>query len=118
MSRPETRGSETRRTNKDRSRKRYTLSPAGLASLRDSARAAMPWRYSTGPRTKAGKGRSSMNALKHGERSAERVESRRLAHCALTLLREEGEAERRQMEQLANHEDWVQRIALELGFEL
>ena len=55
-----------------------------------------------------------MNATKHGERSAERVESRRLAHYALKLLREEGEAERRQVEQLANHENWIQRIELEL----
>ena len=55
-----------------------------------------------------------MNAMKHGELSAERVESRRLANYALKLLREEGEAERRQAEQLTNQEDWVRRIELEL----
>ena len=55
-----------------------------------------------------------MNATKHGERSAERVESRRLANYALKLLREEGDAERRQMERLPNQEDWIQRIELEL----
>lgn len=55
-----------------------------------------------------------MNALKHGERSAERVESRRLANYALKLLREEGGTERRQTERLTNQEDWVQRIELEL----
>jgi len=59
-----------------------------------------------------------MNALRHGDRSAERVESLGLANYALKLLCEEGEADRRQMERLTNQEDWVQRIALELGFEL
>lgn len=37
----------------------------------------MPWRQSTGPKTEAGKALASMNAYKHGARSAlteERVE--------------------------------------------
>src|SRR5687768_8895726 len=98
----------TRRTNKDHSPRRpYRLSPEGLSSLRESARQVMPWRHSTGPRTASGKARSSMNAMKHGERSAERVESRQLVHYALRLLRAEGEAEQRQTEQLTNQEDWI-----------
>jgi len=46
------------------------LSALGLSSLRASARRIKPWEYSTGPRTEAGKARSSLNALKHGCRSA------------------------------------------------
>lgn len=55
-----------------------------------------------------------MNALKHGDRSADRIESRRLANVALKLLREEDDAERREMEQLTDTQKWIQRIAVEL----
>ena len=54
-----------------------------------------------------------MNAMKHGERSAERTESRRLAHYALKLLRAEDEAERWAVARIANEQDWIRRIALE-----
>jgi hypothetical protein len=50
----------------------YRLTPAGLASLRASARRARPCKRSTGPRTPDGKARSRLNATKHGERSPKR----------------------------------------------
>ena len=56
-----------------------------------------------------------MNALKHGERSAERVESRRLANFGLRLLRAEDEVERRSLERIADEQDWIRRIAFELN---
>lgn len=57
-------------------RRRYRLTPAGLASLRESASRVKPWEQSTGPRTADGKARSRQNALKHGERSAEALSQR------------------------------------------
>lgn len=67
-----------RRTNKDdvaaparvRLDRPYRLSSAGLASLQAAARANRPWSRSTGPRTAAGKSRSSRNAVRHGLRAA------------------------------------------------
>lgn len=52
-----------------RPRRRYRLSPDGLAALRESAQRVRPWERSTGPRTAVGKRRSRANALRHGERS-------------------------------------------------
>jgi hypothetical protein len=46
------------------------LTAEGRRALSEAARRNQPWRASTGPRTAAGKARSSRNALKHGERSA------------------------------------------------
>lgn len=45
-------------------RKPPTMTPARLAANRRNAR------FSTGPRTGQGKGRSRLNSLRHGERSA------------------------------------------------
>ena len=66
----------------------YRLSPEGLESLRASARRTRPWERSTGPRTAQGKARSRMNAWKHGERSAEATQQKRLSKELLSLLRE------------------------------
>lgn len=44
--------------------------PAGLERLRRAALEREPWKQSTGPRTAAGKARSSQNALVHGVRAA------------------------------------------------
>ena len=46
-----------------------------------------PWQNSTGPKTAEGKGRVSQNALKHGLRSAELIDSQRKASQELRELR-------------------------------
>jgi hypothetical protein len=75
----------------------YRLTAAGLAALRASALRNKPWLASTGPRTAAGKARSSANALRHGERSADarqrRGEAAELMRV-LRLLRAVGTADR------------------------
>lgn len=52
-------------------RRFYRLTPAGLSSLRASASLHRPWLASTGPRSLRGKAAAQMNALRHGERSAD-----------------------------------------------
>ncbi len=80
---------ETRRTNRDAApRRRYRLTPAGLASLRASIRRVTPWERSTGPRTLEGKARSRLNATKHGERSAEAMARRRELTTMFAVLRD------------------------------
>ncbi len=64
-------GRESAEHTRPTARRRYRLTPAGMASLRAAARRVRPWEHSTGPRTTAGKARSRMNALRHGDRSAE-----------------------------------------------
>lgn len=44
-----------------------------------------PWKHSTGPKSEAGKMRSSMNAIRHGERSY--VADIKMARVALDLHR-------------------------------
>jgi hypothetical protein len=58
-------------------RRRKGWSPERRARQAAAIRAWQPWRKSTGPRTQAGKARSSRNALKHGSRSKATVEARR-----------------------------------------
>ncbi len=43
--------------------------PERRAAQAERIKAFKPWLKSTGPKTKSGKKRSSLNALKHGERS-------------------------------------------------
>ncbi|MDB5297132.1 MAG: hypothetical protein JWO31_3115 [Phycisphaerales bacterium] len=66
----------------------YRLSPAGLAALRANAERVKPWARSTGPVTDKGKNRSKMNALWHGERSAEVVAARKRTTALLRAIRE------------------------------
>jgi hypothetical protein len=61
----------------------YHLSPQGRVALRRTAAANRPWAKSTGPRTAAGRARSSVNAFKHGERSRAAAEQRRRAAATL-----------------------------------
>ena len=44
-----------------------------------------PWRHATGPRTEAGKARCVMNALRHGFRRREHIETARLARHTLRV---------------------------------
>src|ERR1041384_3794256 len=60
----------------------------GLMSLRSSVRRVRPWEQSTGPRTAKGKARSSMNARKQGERSADAIAISRQLAALLRALRE------------------------------
>ena len=43
--------------------------PERRAAQSERIRALKPWLKSTGPKTRSGKKRSSLNALKHGERT-------------------------------------------------
>jgi len=65
----------------------YCLTPAGLASLRVSARRVRPCEPSTGPRTPHGKARSRLSATEHGERSAEAIARRWELVGVFSLLR-------------------------------
>jgi hypothetical protein len=55
--------------------KRKALTPAGRERLRQAALSSRPWRFSTGPRTPAGKARSAQNG---GARQRGPVSVRRL----------------------------------------
>ncbi len=57
----------------------YCLTAAGLESLRASAAKHRPWLKSTGPTSEAGRGRSSKNATKHGQRGRLAREAARAA---------------------------------------
>ena len=76
-------------------KRRYHLSPAGLAALQAAAERRKPWLSSTGPRTGAGLARSSMNALLHGDRSVEVIERRRSIRVLLRHVRATNGAGRR-----------------------
>lgn len=69
-------------------KRQYWATPEGLAALRASAGRVKPWARSTGPTSEAGRDRAKMNALKHGERSAETLSARRDATAALRVVRE------------------------------
>ena len=70
-------------------RKRWTGHTAqGKARLRAAAMKNKPWLSATGPRTKTGKNRTKMNALKHGDRSAEAVAARRILAELLRKVRD------------------------------
>ena len=64
----------------------YRLTDQGLHRLRSIAAANRPWERSTGPRTPAGKNRSSRNAWKHGWRSREAIETLQRARAAIRVL--------------------------------
>jgi hypothetical protein len=66
-------------------RRQYVLSRVGRRTLQRTARLKKPWRYSTGPKTSLGKAISSMNALKHGERSAITTAFQRACRAAMVL---------------------------------
>jgi hypothetical protein len=55
--------------------KRQGLSPVGRERVRAAALAHRPWRFSTGPRTPAGKARSAANgkARRKGEKSVREI---------------------------------------------
>ena len=65
-------------SNPGKPRRPYRLTPEGLAKLQANIQKVQPWKKSTGPRTPQGKARSSQNARKHGERSAEAIVNRKL----------------------------------------
>lgn len=58
-------------------KRRYTLSEAGRASLQNAVQKNRPWEKSTGPTTEEGKQRSSKNGLVRWERIARAKEKNR-----------------------------------------
>jgi hypothetical protein len=68
-------------------RKKYRLTHEGRMSLRRSAAIHQAWLKSTGPRTAAGKRRSSQNHLIHGLFTAEFTAERRVYWAALRETR-------------------------------
>jgi hypothetical protein len=56
------------------------------ASLRRPAAAVRPWRWSTGPRTPAGKRRASYNGWRHGRRSLLMRAAKALARARAAYL--------------------------------
>ncbi|TWT40943.1 hypothetical protein RAS1_36310 [Phycisphaerae bacterium RAS1] len=63
---------------------RRGLTKDGRRRLREAALRNRPWTYATGPRTAAGKARSSGNATKSGEHTAESKAARRQARETVT----------------------------------
>lgn len=109
----------SRRTKLDRRRPRpYRLTPEGLASLQRAARQKKPWRWSTGPKTAAGKARASRNALKSGERTAERTAARRELNALLRAMRDQEQHASRCIVNAGQESNWLRRIAAELGDDL
>ena len=67
-------------------RRSYELTREGLTRLRASIQRTQPWLRSPGPRSVQGKERSSMNALRHGMRSARVVAIRREVNKLLRVI--------------------------------
>ena len=84
---PESGGRDAGPAGERKAKRPYRLSPEGLAALRAAAAARRPWLASTGPRTAAGKAASSLNALRHGLRTAEASRQRREVNRMLRTLR-------------------------------
>ena len=70
----------------DSRRRSYELTPEGLTRLRASIQRKQPWLRSTGPRSVQGKEQSSMNALRHGIRSARVVAVQRELNKLLRVI--------------------------------
>jgi hypothetical protein len=64
-----------------------TWTPERRAAQAERIRALKPWLKSTGPKTKAGKKRSSKNAVQHGLRKAEVEKVKRLIRLNREFLR-------------------------------
>ena len=96
-------------------RRRYRLTPAGLASLRAANARVRPWERSTGPRTAAGKARARMNALRHGERSAAQRQARAEERLLLRASRAEDRAAVEELTLPSRVEVWIRRLARETG---
>lgn len=62
--------------------------PDGIERLREAAKRNKPWSKATGPRTKQGKNRSKMNALKHGGYSAPVKAARKRMAEQMKLIRQ------------------------------
>jgi hypothetical protein len=65
--------------------RRQGFTPEGLARLRVAAAVNQPWRFSTGPKTPAGKRRSAANgrARQKGELSVRQLRAERAGYLAL-----------------------------------
>lgn len=107
--------STLRQTKLDCPSRTYRLTPKGLMSLQRSAQENKPWEWSTGPKTKTGKARSKLNAMKHGERTAQRITTRRHLNAALRQLRERDRRSTHSIDNAGQPDDWFERIAVELN---
>ena len=67
--------------------RRSPPTPERLAFLRTFIHRVQPWLSATGPKTPAGKARSSRNALKHGIRCREAITQRKELAEIMRLVR-------------------------------
>ncbi len=74
-------------SNSDSTRKRRAWPAKRRAMQAKNCRKTQPWEHTTGPRTAAGKEAVKNNALKHGLRTAEITELRRLLRVQKAFIR-------------------------------